>query len=257
MIRLKWRWIRRLRLFALSAGVCGCAGAWDDVTARNFHVRNIWQTSDPMMVLHESTDGDERAKALRALKEPRASGGNDVEQERVLQVLSQAAVSDVQPLCRLSAVQTLGRFSDPRCVQILTSAHEAAAQLPDEVAGAIQVATLTALGQTRQQTAIAFLVREASKPAPTDLSDRELNHARDVRLAAVRALKNYEGSTEVAAAMSQILKSERDVAMLDRARETYVKVTGREPANEPSATPNVPSPLGPNSGDVKLAGGTQ
>jgi hypothetical protein len=257
VIRFKWRWIRRLRFLALTAGMCGCATAWDDVTSRNFHVRNIWQTSDPMTVLQESTDGDTRAKALRALKEPRAQGGTDAEQERAMQMLAQAAVSDVQPLCRLAAIHTLGRFSDPRCVQILTSAHEAATQLPTEVASAVQSAALTSLGQTRQQTAIAFLVREATKPAPSDVAEREVNQARDVRLAAVRALKNYEGSPDVAAAMTQLLRTERDVAMLDRARETYVKVTGREPPYESTLTP-ADSPLGPiGAGDVKLAGGTQ
>jgi hypothetical protein len=236
--------------------MCGCATAWDDVTSRNFDVRHLWQTSDPMTVLQESTDGDARAKALRALKEPRATGGTDAEQERVMQVLAQAAVSDGQPLCRLAAIHTLGRFSDPRCVQILTSAHEAAAQMPTEVASAVQSAALTSLGQTRQQSAIAFLVREATKPPPADVAEREMNQARDVRLAAVRALKNYDGSPDVAAAMTQLLRTDRDVAVLDRARETYVKVTGREPPYE-STTPADASPLGPTgSGDVKLAGGT-
>src|SRR5205823_6730811 len=106
------------------------------------HVRSIWESSDPMTVLHESKDGDERAKAMRGLKEPRANGGNDVEQDRVIQALTQAAVNDPQPLCRLAAVQTLGRFTDPRSVQILIAAYEAAAQLPSEVSGAVQSAAL-------------------------------------------------------------------------------------------------------------------
>jgi hypothetical protein len=231
---------------------------WDDVTSRTFRVSSIWERNDPMTVLHESTDGDDRAKALRALKEPRANGGNDVEQDRVLQVLSQSAVSDPQPLCRLAAVQTLGRFSDPRAVQILVAAYEAAPQLPSEVSGAIQCAALTSLGAARQQTAITFLVRAATEPLPTQVIERELNQARDTRLAAVRALKNYQGSPEVADAMAQLLRSERDVAMLDRARDTYVKVTGREPPLESPPSPTSPpnsNPFKPDN-DVKLAGGT-
>jgi HEAT repeat protein len=210
-----------------------------------------------MTVLKDSTDGDERAKALRAIKEPRTNGGSDVEQERVIQVLSQAAVSDPQPVCRLAAVQTLGRFTDPRSVQILTAAFEAAEQLPIEVSAAVQSAALTSLGQTKQQTAIAFLVRQAGKATPAEAVDREVNQARDVRLAAVRALRSYEGSAAVAAAMVQLMRNERDVAVQDRARETYVKVTGREPPAETTSVPNAPVPLPGRSDDVKLAGGTQ
>jgi HEAT repeats len=248
----------RLGLLAgLIAGAPGCTTTWDDVTSRNFHVRSIWESSDPMTVLHDSKDGDERAKAIRVLKEPRVNGGNDVEQERVIQVLTQAAVSDPQPVCRLAAVQTLGRFSDPRNVQILTAAYEAATQLPSEVSGAIQSAALMALGNTKQQMAIAFLVRAATKPTPAEAVDREINQARDVRLSAVRALKNYEGSAEVAAAMVQIMRAERDVAMQDRAHETYVKVTGHEPPADAQVAPNAPVPLPGRSDDVKLAGGSQ
>jgi hypothetical protein len=258
VVRLQLVKVRRLGLLTcLIAGVPGCTTTWDDVTSRNFHVRSIWETSDPMTVLHDSTDGDERAKALRALKEPRANGGNDAEQERVIQVLTQAAVNDPQPLCRLAAVQTLGRFTDPRSVQILTAAYDAAPQLPSEVAGAIQSATLVSLGNTKQQTAIAFLVRAATKPTSAEAVDREINQARDVRLAAVRALKSFEGSAEVAAAMVQIMRAERDVALQDRAHETYVKVTGREPPVDSQPAPNAPAPLPSRTDDVKLAGGAK
>jgi len=256
--RLEFVQVRRLGLFAgLIAGIPGCATTWDDMTSRNFHVRSIWESSDPMTVLRDSTDGDERAKALRALKEPRANGGNDAEQDRVIQVLTQAAVSDPQPVCRLAAIQTLGRFRDPRSVQILTAAYDAAPQLPNEVAGAIQSATLVSLGNTKQQTAIAFLVRAATNPTPAEAVDREINQSRDVRLTAVRALKNYEGSAEVASAMVQIMRAERDVALQDRAHETYVKVTGREPPADSQAPMSAPTPLPTQGEDVKLTGGVK
>src|SRR5262245_51559061 len=70
--------------FAAAAALPGCATMWDDVTSRDFHVRSMWERTDPMTVLRESTDGDKRAKAMRELKEPRANGGNDVEQDRVM-----------------------------------------------------------------------------------------------------------------------------------------------------------------------------
>lgn len=251
MAKLNWVFLAA----SFAAGASGCATAWDDVTSRDFHVRQLWERSDPATVLRESTDGDARAKAIRAMKEPRANGGSDVEQDRVMEILAQSAVGDPQPLVRLSAVQTLGRFTDPRTVQILTASYEAAAQLPNDVRPAVQSAALTSLGATRQQPAIAVLVKVAASPLPSDTIEKEINTARDVRLSAVRALKNFEGSQDVAAAMAQIVRTDRDPAITDRARETYVKVTGREPAIEPDSPPA--SPMQPRTDDVKLAGGPQ
>lgn len=257
-----WRW-KKIRRFARSAACLGfavvapgCATMWDDVTSRDFHVKSLWERSDPMMVLQESTDGDARAKALRAVKEPRTNGGNDVEQDRLMEILAQSAISDPQPVVRLAAIQTLGRFSDPRAVQVLTGAYESAGQLPSEVSAGVQSAALAALGTSRQQAAIAVLVKAATRPLPTEAIERELNQARDIRLAAVRALKNFEGSPEAASAMSRIVSEEKDVALVDRARETYAKVAGRElPADTPGA-PAAPLPLPPRGDDIKLTGGT-
>ena len=86
----------------LALAVPGCATMWDDVTSRDFHFKSMFERSDPMMVLQDSKDGDARAKALRALKEPRANGGNDVEQDRLIEILAQAAVNDPQPVVRLA-----------------------------------------------------------------------------------------------------------------------------------------------------------
>jgi hypothetical protein len=239
-----------------AAGLCGCATTWDDVTSRDFHFRSMWERTDPMTVLHEDTDGDHRAKAMHELKEPKTNGGSDVEQDRVIEVLSQAALSDPQPLVRLAAIQTLGRFSDPRTVQLLIAAYDSAAQLPSEVTAGIQCAAVNALGTTRQQAALAFLLKTAAQPVSTEAVDHEVNAARDIRLTAVRALQSYNGSVEVAAAMAQVLKTERDVAVNDRARETYVKVTGREPPEDNSPLPNQPAPSPGRTDGVKLTGGT-
>jgi hypothetical protein len=67
----------------------------------------------------------------------------------------------------------------------------------------------------------------------------------------VRALRGYEGSAEVARAMAALMQSDKDVALRDRARETYVKVTGQEP---PPAAPEPAPPEAKPAGDVKLAG---
>jgi HEAT repeat protein len=228
---------------------------WDDVTSRDFHFRSLVSRPDPMTVLRDSSDGDARAKAMANLKEPRRNGGSDAEQEEVMRILTVAATSDSQPLCRMAAVQKLGTFQDARAVPALTSAYEAAAQLPPEVAEAVQSRALSSLGETRQPAAINFLVTVATKRSPADGTDRERQQARTGRIAAVRALNNYDHSPEVADAMAQLMQNEKDVALRDRARETYVKVTGHEPPAD-SVAPPVPMPEQADNG-VRLTGGTR
>jgi HEAT repeat protein len=208
---------------------------------------------DPVVVLNTSSDGDDRAKALRALKEPRVHGGSAADQEQVLRLLAKSATTDPQPVCRIAAVETLGRFEDPQAVTALTAAYESAGQLTGEAAGAVRCLALKALGETKQPAAAAFLTEVAQRPAPAEASDRERQQFRDGRLAAVRALGKYQGSREVADAMAKVLQSERDVAVRDRAKETYAAVTGREPPAEPLPPPDVNDP--PKAGsDFQLTG---
>ncbi|HEX4591775.1 MAG TPA: HEAT repeat domain-containing protein [Gemmataceae bacterium] len=253
------RWAGHLATLTLAAGLTGCAGPgfWDDVTSRDFHFKNMFSSSPPpMTVLRESSDGDARAKAMLALKEPRANGGSDSEQEEAIQLLTRIAISDPQPLCRRAAIQALGRFHDPRSVPALTQAYETAAQLPTEVAGPLQTQTLAALGETKQPAAVTFLVQMAIKPMPAEMTDRERQGVRDNRLAAVRALGNFEGSPEAAAAAGRLAESERDVALRDRARESYAKVTGKEPPAFGGGGTQPPLPQTP-ANDMQLTGARQ
>src|SRR5262249_11169940 len=116
---------RRCYLHLLFAGAalclltCGCTGFWDEVTSREFTFKGVFSKPKPMVVLRDCPDGDKRAKALRALHEPKAHGGTDQEQDAVVRILSTAAVSERQPLCRLAAIQALGEFKDPRAVDAL------------------------------------------------------------------------------------------------------------------------------------------
>jgi HEAT repeat protein len=206
-----------------------------------------------MTVLRESTDGDDRAKAMVALKEPKAHGGTDADQDEVVQLLTRTAISDPQPLCRRAAIQALGRFKDPRAVPAISQAYETATQMPSEVAGALQSQALAALGETHQPAAVPFLVQTATKATPADASDRDRQLARDNRLSAIRALKNFDGSPEAAAAAGQLAENERDVAIRDRARETYAKVTGKEP---PAPAAGVASPPQP-ANEMQLTGARQ
>jgi hypothetical protein len=242
------------------AGLAGCAGPtfWDDVTSRDYKFKSAFSASpDPMTVLRESGDGDARAKALAALKEPRANGRPDSEQDEAIQLLTRTAITDPQPLCRAAAIRTLGRFRDERAVPALVQAYEGAGQLPSEVAGALQSQALASLGETRQPAAVTFLVQTATRPTPADTTDRERQAVRDRRLAAVRALKNFDGSPDVAAAMAKLAESERDVALRDRARETYAKVTGKEPPAAGAGGEAAPPEAPPKTGGVMLTGGRQ
>jgi HEAT repeat protein len=247
-----------LSALALGAGLAGCAGPnfWDDVTSRDFHFKSMFSSAPPpMTVLRESTDGDARARAMLALKEPRANGGTEAEQDEVVQLLTRTAITDPQPLCRRSAIQALGRFRDPRAVPALTQAYETAGQLTSDVAGPLQTLALTALGETKQPAAVNFLVQTATKPTPVDASERDRQVVRDNRLAAVRALKNFDGSPEAIAATGKLAETERDVALRDRAREAYAKVSGGKepPAPEVGGTSEGPAPTAGN--DVQLTGG--
>src|SRR5947209_20345652 len=95
--------------FALLS-VCGCAGFWDEVTSRNFKFKSLFVKTDPVVILRESSDGDERAKAIRRIKEPKENGGTDEQQQVVVDLLLKAATLDRQPYCRLAAVEKLGHF---------------------------------------------------------------------------------------------------------------------------------------------------
>jgi HEAT repeat protein len=251
-------WSRRLRpvgaAAAVAAGLCGCAGTWDELTSRDFHFSALFVNDDPMTVLRQSTDGDARAKAMRALKEPRTSGGPETQQDEVVQLLTTAAVSDPQPLCRLAAIQTLGTFQDPRAVSALIAAYESAAKLSPETSVAVQCKALSALGETKQPTAVSFLVHVSQSNASAESSERERQQQRDIRLTSVRALGNFKDSTPASTAVAQVLATEKDVALRDRARESYAAITGRD-APETALVPSAPgAPAG--RAPVQLTGGT-
>src|SRR5271165_5869464 len=74
--RVAARWVAALAGPALvSLGLSGCASFWDDVTSRDFHVSNWWTPKpNPLVVLADSHNGDKRAEALRALREPKQFG---------------------------------------------------------------------------------------------------------------------------------------------------------------------------------------
>jgi HEAT repeat protein len=249
--------IFRLRFVAAGlacAGLAGCASFWDDVTSREFSFTGVFNPPDPMTVLLTSNDGDARANAFQRLSEPRTHGGGQMEQDEVITVLTKAANSEPQPLCRMAAIRTLGKFQDPRAVPALISSFEGADQLTPELAFMVRAQALTALGDTKQPAAATFVAEVARRPIRTDVSERERSESRDVRLAAVRSLKNFPGSDAATAAAQALASNEKDIAVRDRAKETYLALTGKEPT---IALPNVPTPTIPTSTSIATVGHNQ
>jgi hypothetical protein len=260
----------------LRAGVCavmslslaGCAGFWDDVTSRDFHLKEWFVKPNPLVVLRDSEDGDRRAKALRALREPKQNGGTDQDQEFVVKILTEAAIKERQPLCRLAAIEALGHFQDPRAVAALKDAYFSANNFPKssppgtgpaegffnsaavstELVTRIRCQTLASLGQTGNPAAIQFLVDVLKEPpASKETAEPEKQQLMDLRIAAARALGNFKDYQTIEA-LVHVVQTEKDVALRDRAHESLEASIGRKLPADPKDWDSILHPEGnPNS----------
>jgi HEAT repeat protein len=219
--------------------LCGCASFWDDVTSqtlwRDHKFSTLFIKPNPLLVLRDSTDGDQRARALRALHEPKQEGGTDAEQDVIVKILTTAASSEKQPLCRMAAVETLGHFKDSRVADGLKEAFfnaSAFASQPETVTF-LRCQILTSLGETKNPAAVDLLVRSVRQP-PADGPEQDKQQTMDIRIAAARALANFNNypATE---ALVAILQTEKDVALRDRAHESLVAATGKDLPADPKA----------------------
>lgn len=225
------RWAGNVAGAALvGLGLSGCANLWDDLTSRDRpfsqRVKGFFVKPEPLVTLRDSIDGDERARALRALKEPKANQGSDEEQDLVMKILITSATAEHWPECRLVAVQKLGQFKDPRGAKALQDAFYNAADFPPEVATRIQVQVLTALGETGNPEVVHFLVEKLREP-PAERSDYAQQRT-DRCIAAAEALARYK-DREAVEALTQMLKREKeDVALRNRVHESLVTATGQD-----------------------------
>jgi hypothetical protein len=258
---------------AVAFGLSGCAGTYDLVTSQRFKERpfhTLFTRQDPIDVLEHVQEGDDRVRAMRAVKEPRENGGTAADQDRLIAILQASATTDQRPLCRLAAVEALSRFKDPRVGPILITAYrnapydtpprDAAEIAPAANMGSLKTAlshftpdtvttlqccTLESLGRHRSAEGLKLLVQVASTPTEkpkttggveaagalvglettggTSESDRI-----DVRLAAIRALGEYENDPTAIQTLTGILKVEKDIAVRGRAHESLEKVTGKD-----------------------------
>jgi HEAT repeat protein len=211
---------------AVSLLPCGCAEFWDDITSREFSISTYFEKPNALLVLQDSPDGDKRAKALRALHEPKLYGGTDTDQDAVVKILIAAATTEKQPLCRLAAIDVLGHFKDPRAVEGLTTAFYNANSFGPDAATVIRCQALTALGQTANPAALELLVKVVREP-PAEGPETDRQQALDVRSAAARALGGFN-QYQATEALVHVLQTEKDVALRDRAHESLMASTGKK-----------------------------
>jgi HEAT repeats len=239
------KWLRRSRVSAafytllvtIPVGLTGCAGFWDDVFSRDFSFKTYFsKPPDPLVVLHDSTDGDKRARALRRLEEPKEHGGTDLEQDTVVEILVTAATREKQPLCRLAAIETLGKFKDPRAAKGLVDAFYNASAFSAETATIIRCNAVTALGKTRNPMGVELLARVVREP-PAEGTELEKQQTLDVRIAAAAALGSFT-HYQATEALVYVLGHEKDVALRDRAHESLVTATGQKLPPDPEAWAN-------------------
>jgi HEAT repeat protein len=196
------------------------------VTSRDFSWKSWFNKPNPLIVLRDSSDGDQRAKALRALQEPKLYGGSDADQDAILQILTTAAAKEKQPLCRLAAIQSLGHFKDPRGLKGLTEAFYNASAFSPETATVIRCQALTAMGETGNPAAVELLARVVREP-PAEGTENEKQQTIDVRIAAARALGKFS-HYQATEALVRVMQTEKDIALRDRAYESLQAATGKK-----------------------------
>jgi HEAT repeat protein len=217
---------RLLAPLTLAAGLAGCAGFWDEVTSRDFKMKNLWEHQDPLWVIQNTTDGDKKAKALRSLREPLANGGSQQEQEVAVKTLVWSATSDEQPACRQAAIDALRHFRDERAVEGLKDAYYRADRFNPDTAAILKCQALAALGDTAQPGALDLLLRVLREP-PVEGSEVDKQQKMDERIAAARALAHFP-QPQPAAALVAVLRTSPDVALRNNAHQSLVQITGRE-----------------------------
>lgn len=258
---------------AWALGLTGCSGTYDFVTSQRFRsdpFGAMFRSEDPIMVLETNPEGDERVRAMKSLKEPLKNGGTTADQDRLIALLQTSATTDRRALCRLAAVEALSRFEDERAIPILLAAYEnspydapqenraiaqvgvgnpklmASAFTPDTVT-TLQCTILESLGKHRHPQGLNLLCEVIVGTGTKDrakveqagflgehLGPTESNHM-DVRLAAIRAIGNYEGDAKAAQVLVNVMNTNKDVAIRGRAHEALVSITGQDLPPEPKA----------------------
>lgn len=267
---------RQIALIAVlgSLSASGCASSWETLSSRRFRespYNTLFKSEDPLQVLRTNPDGEARARAMRKLQEPLAAGHSTLEQNEVMEMLTKDATTDPSPWVRMAAIDTLGRFKDPRGVEVLVTAYHRATgrddpQPPppvqqvgagrgaplrdrgllgdrlglhgpqgfpaDQVAN-IRGQVLEALAKSGQPRAIEFVTRVATgEEAPTEVDPL----ARDfVRQRAVASLGRVRQKDSVVA-LTKVLSAAhgKDIALAQMAHRELVDLTGQRLEEDPA-----------------------
>jgi hypothetical protein len=217
-------------LLGCSAALSGC-GIWDDFRSRDYSFKSYFVKENPLVVLTSPTaDGNKRARAFAELREPKQHGGDQETQDVVVRILVTAARSEPQSWCRLKAIEALSTFKDPRAVQGLQDAYYEAKSFPPETRTAIRCQALAGLGRIGNPDAVDMLVTVVQQPPPEPSANNEEDKQfyLDERLAAAEALANFKQHYRSLEALTQILKTEKDVALRDRACQSLQVATGKK-----------------------------
>jgi PBS lyase HEAT-like repeat len=222
---------RTLPLLAITLlapfGLCGCAPFWDDVTSRDFEIRSLWADKpDPLVVLHDSNDGDKRAQALRAMLEPAQFGEPKEKQDAYVEALCKAAHSERTSLCRLAAIATLRNYKDPRVSAALQEAYYAASSYPPDTAAILYQCVLEALGQVGNPNAVDFLIKVVKEPPVAKGAEVDRQQLLEQRIAAARALGHFK-QTAAAETLLAVLQKEKDPGMRNAATVALQEETGK------------------------------
>ncbi len=226
------RWQRLTRLVLLlgalaSVGLSGCTSFWDDVTSRDFEFRSLWVKPDPLVVLRDSKDGDQRAKAFRLLHEPAQFGEPQDKQDVVVQILCTAVVKERTALCRQAAIATLRTFKDPRASKALQDAYYAASvDYPAATSSILQCQAIEALGQVGNPDAVQFLLTVLKEPPVAKSPDSDRQQLLEQRIAAARALGHFK-QFQAAESLLAVLKTEKDPGLRNGAHASLELATGK------------------------------
>jgi HEAT repeat protein len=224
------------------------------MTSRDFSMKQLFATPPPPLdVLRDpnfAKDGEARARALVLLEEPLQHGGSQKEQDDIVELLKNAATVDQTPLCRMASIRALGRFKDARAAEIVETVYLQKLTFSPDINKAIREQCLASLIETGGPVAEKRLILVAKEP-PSTGSEQERFEILDRRFAAVRGLAKFK-DPEAAAALVQVLRSDKDFAMRDRALESLQLCTGKNlPADSPQWAVYVP--IVPAT-DINLAG---
>lgn len=247
---------------AVLSGLTGCANTWEAVSSQRFRDKP-WETTfgreDPARVIRTSSDGEARARAMRALTESQVAALSEAERGEVFDHLTNAATQDPSPWVRMAAIDALGRYPDPRATEVLATAfHQATGRLvPAQPAGKLpgplgdrlgltgpqgfpgdQVANvrgraLDALARSGRPEAVEFLARVAAGNevlVNEDPVDRAF-----VRQRAVAGLGKMRQKDAVVA-LAKVLTDEqgKDLTLGHLAHEGLVNLTGKSHPADPA-----------------------